>query len=93
MDNDYLALHIPHCIKRDMFLPFNNMQFNGQDYHIKQWQKTLAYAKVLQHWVEKALPPTPGKPHQLAECVWELREAMEPLTMFTDAEVFANDAP
>ena len=44
----------PHCIDRDAFLPFNNMQFGGQDYHIKQPQKTLAYAKALQLWVEKA---------------------------------------
>ena len=31
--------------------------------------------------------------HQLVECVWELRETVEPLTMFTDAEVFGNDVP
>ena len=69
------------------------MQFGSQDYHIKQLQKTLGYAKALQHWAEKAQPPMPGKPCQLLECVQELMEAMEPLTMFTDAEVFSNDAP
>ena len=35
----------------------------------------------------------PGEPCQLAECVQELRESMEPLTTFTDVEVFGNDAP
>ena len=33
----------------------------------------------------------PGEPPQLVECVQELREAMEPLTTFMDAEVFSND--
>ena len=32
-----------------------------------QPQKTLDYAKALQHWPEKAQLPMPGKPHQLAE--------------------------
>ena len=53
-ENDYLALPTPHCIERDVFLPFNNMQFGGKDYYMKQSQKTLAYAKVLHHWAEKA---------------------------------------
>ena len=35
----------------------------------------------------------PGQPCQLAECVQELREAMEPLMMFTDEEVLSNDVP
>ena len=83
----------PHCIEWDAFLPFNKLQFSGQDYCMKQPQKTLAYTKALQHWAEKAQPPTPGKAHQLAECVQELREAMEPLTTFTDAEVFGDDVP
>ena len=83
----------PHCIDWDVFLPFNNMQFGGQDYHMKQPQKTLAYTKALQHWAEKAQPPMPGKPHQLVECVQELRETMEPLMTFTDAKVFSNDVP
>ena len=36
-------------------------------------EMTLAYAKALQHWVEKAQPLTPGEPHQLAESVLELQ--------------------
>ena len=69
------------------------MKFGGQDYDMKQTQKTLVYTKALQFWVEKAQLPMPGEPHQLVECVQELREAMEPLTMFTDKEVLSNDVP
>ena len=72
-ENNYSALTTPHCIKRDVFLPFNNIQFGGQDYHMKQPKKTLAYAKALQQWAEKAQPPMPGEPCQLVECMWELR--------------------
>ena len=38
--NDYSVLPTPHCIVRDAFLPFNNMQFSSQDYYMKQPQKT-----------------------------------------------------
>ena len=93
MKNDYLVLPGPYCIERDVFLPFNTMKFGGQDYCMKQPQKTLVYTKALQFWAEKAQLPMPGKPHQLAELVWELREAMEPLTTFTDEEVLGNNAP
>ena len=48
-------------------------------------------AKALQFWVEKAQPPLLGQPCQLAECVWELREFMDLLTLFTDEEVLTND--
>ena len=93
MENNYLVLPAPHCLKRDAFLPFNTMKFGSQDYHMKQPQKTLAYTKALQHWAEKAQPPMPGESCQFVECLWELREMMEPLTMFTDAEVSSNDVP
>ena len=69
MESNYLALPTPHCIERDVFLPFNTMKFGGQDYHMKHPHKTLAYAKVLQHWAENAQLPMPGEPCQLAECV------------------------
>ena len=49
--------------------------------------------KALQHWAEKAEPPMPGEPCQLVECVRQLREAMEPLTLFTDAEVLGDNVP
>ena len=93
MENDYSVPPAPYCIERDTFLPFNTLKFSSQDYHMKQPQKALAYAKALQHWAEKAQPPMPGKPCQLVECVWELRDAMETLTMFMDDDVLSNDAP
>ena len=58
-----------------------------------QPQKTLAYAKALQNWAEKAQPPTPGKPHQLVESVLELQHTMEPLTTFTNEEVLEDVLP
>ena len=35
----------------------------------------------------------PGEPCQLAECVLELRETMEPLMMFMDAKAFSDNVP
>ena len=46
------------------------MQFGSQDFQLTQPQKTLAYAKAIQHWVEKAQALTPGEPCQLAEMCW-----------------------
>ena len=62
----------------------------SQDYQMIQPQKTLVYAKALQHWVEKAQPPIPGKSHWLAESVLELWCEMEPLMTFTDEEVLED---
>ena len=90
--NDYSALLAPHSLDQDWFLPLSNMKFCEQDYHMKQPQKTLAYTKALQYWVEKAQPPPPSEPHQLAESILELRWTMEPLTTFTNTEVL-DDAP
>ena len=35
----------------------------------------------------------PGQWHQFTECMWELRESMEPMATFTDGEVLHNDVP
>ena len=59
---------------------------------MKQPHKTLVYAKTLQFWEEKAQLSMPCHT-SWQECVWELREAMEHLTTFTDEEVLSNDAP
>ena len=68
------------------------MQFRSQDFQLTQPQRTLAYAKALQYWAEKAHPPIPSEPHQLVESMLELWQMMELLTMFTDEEVL-NDVP
>ena len=86
--NDYMAPPTPHCLDCDAYLPMKDTRFGSQDYHLKQPQKTLTYAKALQHWADLAKPTLSGKSCQLAECIKELREWMEPFTTFTDAQVF-----
>ena len=86
-------LPAPHPLDRDCFLPIQDMQFGGQDFWLKHPQKTLAYAKALQHWAEKAQPPTPGKPCQLAESVLELQCVMDPMMTFTNEEVLEDVQP
>ena len=78
----------PHCLDHDTYLPMPDLRFGSQDYCLEQPQKTLAYAKALQHWADLAKPTLPGESHQLAECIKELKEWMEPFTTFTDAKVF-----
>ena len=65
----------------------------SQGYRLRQPKNTLIFAKALQFWTEKAQPPQIDKPCQLVACIRELREAMEPLTSFTDEDVLANDLP
>ena len=91
MENDYMPPPMPHCIEWDAFLPFGSGNFASQDYRMKQPQKMLAYTKALQFQVEKAQPPWAGQPHQLAACVKDLRESMEPLALFTDEEVLTKE--
>ena len=92
-ENDHTSPPAPHCIEWDTFLPQTEGNFVSQDYRLRQAKKTLAFAKALQFWVEKAQPPQIDKLHQLAVCVRELREAMEPLISFTNEDVLANDPP
>ena len=63
----------------------------SKDYRLRKPKKTLAFAKALQFWVEKAQPPKINKPCQLVVCIRELREAIEPLTSFTSEDILAND--
>ena len=93
VDDDYSALPAPHSLDRDYFLPLWDMPFGSHDFWLTQPQKTLAYTKALQHWVEKAQPLTPGEPHQLTKSVLELQCAMESLTTFTNEEVLEDVLP
>ena len=61
--NDYSAPLAPHSLDQEPFLPLSNMKFGGQDYHMKQSQKTLAYARALQYLVEKTQLLPLGEPH------------------------------
>ena len=82
--DNYTPPPAPHCIEWDAFLPQTKGNFASQDYRLRQPKKTLALAKALQFWAEKAQPSQINKPCQLAACIRELREAMEQLTSFTD---------
>ena len=90
VDNYHSALPAHHSLDRDQFLPLPDMQFGSQDFWLTHAQKTLAYAKALQYWAEKAQPLIPSEPHHLAESVLELQQTMEPLTIFTDEEVLED---
>ena len=74
-------------------MPPSNVRFGCQDYQLAQSHHTLAYARVLQYWAEKAQPLIPGQPHCLVESVVELWQAMEPLVLFMEAGVFAAATP
>ena len=91
--NNYTVPPAPPCLDHDAYLLMEDPRFSSQDYHLKLPQKTLAYAKAIQHWANLATPTPSGKSHQLAECVKELREWMEPFTTFTDAQVFKPMEP
>ena len=52
----------------------------------------MAYAWALQFWVEKANPPTRGKPHLLAGSIVELQEEMKGYVSFSHEDVFSGIA-
>ena len=81
------------CLDCNAYLPMEDPRFGSQDYHLKQLQKTLAYAKGLQHWTDLARPTLSSESCQLAECVKELRKWMEPFTTFTDDQIFEPMKP
>ena len=91
MKNGYTLPSMPNCLDWDIFLPPGGGNFTSVDYWMKQFQKTLAYAKALQFWVKKAQPPWAGQPCQLVASVRELRDVMEPLTSFTKEEILSED--
>ena len=66
--------------------------FPCQDIREEQSQKTIAYMQVLQYWVEKANPLTPGRPCLLERCVLELRKAMESYVSFSDDAILDGAA-
>ena len=63
-------------------------RFGSQDYQLTQSHNTIAYARALQHWAEKAQPPIPSQPCCLAKSVMELQQAMELLVLFMEEGVF-----
>ena len=78
----------PLCLLQDHFLPPSSNIFACRDIQEVQREKTIAYARVLQYWVEESNLPTGGQPHQLPKSVKELREEMRCYLSFMDLEVF-----
>ena len=71
-----------------MFLSDTTSHLLYEDYWLKPWQRTLAYAQALQYWAEKANLPMPNEPLHLAMCVHELRQCMKRYTTFSDWDIF-----
>ena len=70
VDNDHSTPLAPSYLEKYKFMSPSEPQFSSQDYQLVQPQKTLAYTKVLQHWVEKAQNAGPQQdPPFGRECV------------------------
>ena len=67
-------------------------KFTYRDIRELQWKKTVAYAKALQFWAEKANLPTQGQPCLLVGSIVELREEMKFSISFTDEDIFSSVA-
>ena len=91
VDNDH-STPLAH-LEKYKFITTPNLQFGSQDDWLVQPQKTLAYVKALQYWVEKAQLLIHSEPHHLAESMIELWWVMEPLITFTDEEVLKDTLP
>ena len=74
-------------------MPLRDVRFGSQDICLHQLHHTLAYARVLQHWVEEAQPPVPSQPHCLVGSMLELWQAMDPLITFAEGDVFVTMVP
>ena len=66
---DHSVPMAPSSLEKYKFMPPPELQFGSWDYQLVQPQKTLTYAKALQHWMEKAQLLVPGEPCHLAESV------------------------
>ena len=77
-------------LQKSFLLP--HTKFTCRDIRELQWEKTVACAKALQFWVQKANLPTQGQPHLLAGSVLELREEMKCYISFPDEAVFSGMA-
>ena len=92
MENYHQAPPALLCIHQRDFHPQSDPKIACQDIRESQLEKTVAYAQVLQFWIEKLNPPTQGQPHLLAGSILELREAMECYLSFPDNAVFGSVA-
>ena len=77
----------PKCLSRSRFLPDN---LTYQDVHWQPLLLTLAYAQVLQYWVEKVSPPTLHDYHPLVMSRAELKQQVEGHVTFSMLDIFHN---
>ena len=71
------AAPAPPCLHRKRFMPPANTIFACRDIREIPREKVVAYARVLQHWVEQNNLPAGGEPCLLARSVLELREEVK----------------
>ena len=69
-------------------MPPGQSTFASQDIREIPQEKTVAYAQVLQYYVERSNPPRRSQPCLLAESVLEHREEVGFYLSFQDEEVF-----
>ena len=67
----------PPCLHRKRFMPPVTSIFACRDIREVPREKMVAYARVLQHWVEWNNLPTGGESHLLARSILELRKEVE----------------
>ena len=80
------------CLHLKSFLPLPDSKYTCQDIRELQQERTVAYARALQFWAEKAKLPTQGQPHLLVGSIMELREEMRCYVSFTDGDVLSGVA-
>ena len=76
---EYTVPPAPKCLTRNMFLP-NNLSY--QDFWQQPLLLTVAYAQVLQYWMEKFRLPVHPDYHPLAMSVMELMHVVKEHVIF-----------
>ena len=76
------------CLLWKKFMPPASSIYACRNIQEIPWEKMVAYAQALQHWVEKTDLPAVGKPCLLAESVRKLREELKCYLSFSNEEVF-----
>ena len=83
---------VPPCLHWQKFMPPAKSIYACRDIREIPPEKAVAYARALQHWVEKIDPPAGGRPCPLAKSVKELREEVKCYLSFSNEEVFQGVA-
>ena len=76
------------CFHWQKFMPPGQSIYTCRDIREIPQEKVVAYARALQHWVEKIDLPAGGRPCLLAESVKELREKVKCYLSFSNEEGF-----